>query len=583
MKKKPYSAFSRAEYETRTEILAFLHDALKKPLSLSDVVIDYPPQRAFGDFSVACFAFSKITGENPKELSARLEKKFLEKGKSFKMLARAKSAGPYLNFFVDRKQYATELLREIGEKKQSFGNSYIGGGSKIMIEYSQPNTHKEFHIGHLRNVCIGTALVHLYRTLGYSVISANYIGDIGAHVAKCLWAYSRFHQNVKPPKNRGKYLGRIYTEAYLKLEEHPEWEKEVQEVLQKLEAGDKKLISLWKKTRQWSLHEFYAIYKKLGAKFDVYFFESEVENPGKKIVSELLHKGIAKKSEGAVIVDLEEYGLKKFLILKSDGSSLYSTKDLALARIKFEKYKIDRSIHIVDARQTLYFQQLFKTLELMGFVKPMLHIPYEFVTLKDSAMSSRLGNIVLYEDFEETVKSKAAEETVKRHSDWKPREIKNVSEKIALAAIKYGMLSHGNGSIITFDPDKAIELSGNTGPYLQYTCARISSIMKKAGKTRLSKTPECAHTLTPYEEEVIFSLAKFPSAIAEAVERNDPLCLTSYLISLAQHFSGFYENVPVLRSEDPEVRRARLTIASAVRTVIAKGLTLLGISPLEKM
>lgn len=579
MEKNTLRNFSRAEKEVRTEVAELLQEVVGEKFFAESIGLTSPPSSDLGEFSLPCFSFAKVLGKNPQEAARSIAENFFRSGRK-KILSRAQSAGPYVNFFVDEKKFYGMLLGEILKRGGLYGSSEMGKGKKIMVEYSQPNTHKEFHIGHLRNICIGGALVNLYSAMGYRVISANYIGDIGAHVAKCLWAYLRFHKGVTPPHNKGKYLGKIYVEAFLKLEEHPEWQKEVSEILQNLEAGEKKLLSLWKKTRKWSLDEFSRIYQRLGVHFDEYFFESEVEKDGKKLVQELLRSHIAQRSEGAVIVDLEKYGLKKFLILKSDGTSLYATKDLALAQKKFKKYKIDKSFYVVDSRQSLYFKQLFKTLELMNFRKEMAHIPYEFVTLKDGAMSSRSGNAVLFEDLEEKIFERAREETKKRHPDWSAKEIGRISRRLAFSAMKYGMLSYGNNSPIVFDMVRSLELAGNTGPYLQYTHTRIASILKKA-KAKGELTASIPET-EKEERELLLELSRFPKIIEDAAMRFDPSHLSNYLFGLSQAFSLFYETVPVLKSES-EKREFRLALVRAVKQVMSAGLNLLGIPPLEKM
>lgn len=583
MEQEKIQNYSNVERKCREEIFDFLRFSLGKNFDENFIFIEYPPEASMGDFSITCFGLAKKAGVSPNEFTKSLAEQFAIQKKVMhdgRIIHNVKSFGPYLNFFVDNARFVNNVIGQILQEDEDFGNSSIGKGQKIMIEYSQPNTHKEFHIGHLRNVCIGFSLVELYKVLGYKVISANYIGDIGTHVAKCLWAYIKFHYSDALPKNKGKFLGEIYVEANKRLEENEEYKKEVSEILQKLEAGDKKLKSLWKKTRKWSLNEFYSIYKNLGVVFDIYFFESEVEEKGKKIVKKLLKDGVAKKSEGAVIIDLEAHGLKQFLLLKSDGTSLYSTKDLALAQIKFKKYRIDKSFYVVDMRQSFYFKQLFKTLEVMGVHKDTAHVPYEFVTLKEGAMSSRSGNVVLFEDFEDAIILKVEQETKKRHNEWKEGKIKDVSRKISHAAMKYSMLSHGNNSVIVFDMERSLALHGDTGPYLQYVYARISSILKKAnssaGKIFIKES------VNEEEMNLVRKLSRFPKTLELSAEKFDPFLLSHYLYELAQIFSEFYEKVPVLKGE-PKMLAQRLAILRAVKVVFKKGLKILGIEPLEQM
>ncbi|MFA4872006.1 MAG: arginine--tRNA ligase, partial [Patescibacteria group bacterium] len=529
-----------------------------------------------GDFAVPCFYLAKLLRRSPNQIADDFKKKIQPAG----AIKSVQNIGPYLNFFINPAIFGKKVLQEIQKKKAAYG-ALKSGKEKIMIEYSQPNTHKEFHIGHLRNAVLGNSLVNINKFAGHKVVAVNYIGDIGAHVAKCLWALEKFHQGEKLPENKGKYLGQVYTEAAQKTEANPDFKYQADAVLQKLETGDKKWLALWQKTRKWSLAEFAKIYKILGVKFADVFFESEVEKPGKKIVDELLKKGLAEKSDGAVIINLEKYDLKNFLLLKSDGSSLYSTKDLALAELKFKKYKIDKSIVITDSRQSFYFQQLFKTLEVMGFDKQMVHIPYEFVTLKDGAMSSRAGNVVLFEDFYEQVLLRAKTETKKRRQDWSDKKIKATAEKIALAAIKFNMLKTGNNNVIVFDIEEALSFDGFSGPYLQYTCSRISSVIKKAGLAGLAEI-NYAKLNSDIEKELMLKLAEFPQAVGEAVKTYQPSEVAKYLFDLARLFSNFYQKLPILNSE-AATRKARLALVGAVEQVLNNGLKLLGIEPLREM
>jgi len=558
------------------EILSAVEKAVGQEIDISQLEITRPPEASLGDWAVPCFYLTKLLRISPNQVALEIKNKI-------KLPAGVKSAqnfGPYLNFFLKEKYLAKGLLTDIGKKQEKYGR-LAGEKEKVMIEYSQPNTHKEFHVGHLRNAVLGSALVNLYRLAGQKVIAANYIGDIGSHVAKCLWALNKFHQGEpEPASHKGQYLGKIYTEAVQKAEENEEYKKEAQEVQNKLEAGDKYWTNLWKKTRTWSLEEFNGIYKILGVKFDKVFYESEVEKPGKKIVEELLAQGVAKKSEGAVIIDLEQYGLKQFLLLKSDGTSLYSTKELALAKLKFDKYKIDASYVVVDSRQSFYFQQFFKTLEIMGFKKKVKHIAYEFVTLPAGAMSSRQGNVVLFEDFLREMTALASQETGKRHKDWSEKEVAETAEKIALAAIKFSMLRVGKNSVIVFDPSEALSFDGYSGPYLQYTVTRINSILRK--NDLAIKAPDYSLLKERAEKELLLKLAQFPQTISEAAREFEPSVLSKYLFETAKIFAGYYQEVPVLNSEE-NLRLARLALIGGVKQVLVNGLNILGIETLERM
>jgi arginyl-tRNA synthetase len=560
----------------KKQILDLVEQAVGREIDKGQLEITAPPESEMGDLALPCFYLSKLLRVSPNQIAAELKQKI----KADDLIKEVQNVGPYLNFFLDSALLNQQILKEIASRGDQYGSQKFGQ-EKVMIEYSQPNTHKEFHIGHLRNALLGSSLVNLYRFCGFKVVAANYIGDVGAHVAKCLWALEKFHAKEELPENKGKYLGKIYTEAVRKVEDSEKFKQEADVVLQKLENGDEKWLTLWQKTRKWSLDEFNEIYKTLGIKFDNFFYESEVEKPGKKIVEELLEKKVAEKSDGAIIIDLEKYNLKKFLLLKSDGSSLYSTKDLALAQLKFKKFKIKESILVVDTRQNFYLQQLFKTLEVMGFKEKMAHIPYEFVTLKEGAMASRSGNVVLFEDFFEQIVAHAEKETIQRHKNWPEKKIKAVAKKIALSAIKFNMLKVNNGSIIVFDIDEALSFDGFSGPYLQYTLSRISSVVKKAGVKSFGRI-DYSKLNTDLEKELILKLAEFPEAVRQAKNDNEPSVVTKYLFDLSRLFANFYQQAPILASESG-TRQARLVLLLAVRQVLGNGLALLGIEPMEQM
>jgi arginyl-tRNA synthetase len=561
----------------KSDIKAGVAQALGQAFDLEQLEITRPPEATMGDLSVPCFYLSKLTRLSPNQIAQELKDKIKIKPP----LKSVQNLGPYLNFYLDEKYLAEKVIKEIYKAGDKYGMS-LGNHEKAMIEYSQPNTHKEFHVGHLRNAVLGSALVNLQRFAGQKTIAANYIGDIGSHVAKCLWAYDKFHKNEpEPAEHKGQYLGKLYTEAVNLCEENEEYKKEAAEVQQKLESGDKYFTNLWKKTRKWSLQEFDSIYKILGVKFDKVFYESEVEKPGKKIVEDLLAQGIAQKSEGAVIIDLDKYGLKQFLLLKSDGSSLYSTKELALAKLKFEKYKIDASYIVVDARQGFYFKQFFKTLELMGFKKKTAHLSYEFVTLPEGAMSSRKGNVVLFEDLLKEATDLALAETAKRHEDWSPEELSDAATKIALAAIKFAMLKTGRNNVITFDIKEAMAFDGFTGPYLQYTVTRISSILRKENIKSLAEA-DFGKLTHQKEKDLALTLSEFNDAVREAAQTFEPSHLAKYLFDLSKLFSSYYQEVPILNAET-KTKEARLALIGAVKQTLANGLKILGLETLERM
>jgi len=563
--------------KTKIEIVGLISKALGQTVEVQAANLAPPPNKAMGDLAYACFGVAKALKKSPVEAAKDIAAAIKPAG----LVAEAVAAGPYVNFRLDRTAFSAAVISEILAAPDSFGAASAKKGEKIMIEYAQPNTHKEFHVGHLRNVCLGQAAVNLCRAAGFEVVPVSYMGDVGAHVAKCLWCLKKFHAGDKIPENRGKYLGQIYAEATRRVDEDEKLKDEVAEVQRKLEAREPEWTKLWEETRKWSISEFEDIFKELGIELDRWYWESEVEEPGKKLVKELLKRGLAEEGErGAIIVNLEKYGLGIFLVLKSDGNSLYSTKELALAELKFGEYKgIGRSIHIVDSRQSLYFQQFFKTLELMGFDKlKTTHLAYEFVTLKEGAMSSRKGNIVAYEDFRDEMTARVAEETGKRRDDWDDKRIKEIAWTVAEGAMKFGMLKQDPDKPIVFDIESALSFDGFTGPYVQYAHARLSSILAKAGGLPKEKVRGSADGP---EHDVLAAVARFPETVSEAAERYKPSILAQYLFDLAQAANDYYRDVPVLSAADDE-RTHRLQVVEAIRVTLRRGLVLLGISaPVE--
>lgn len=555
-----------------------LQGALGKQYTPSVDELERTPDPKWGDIAFPCFGLAKGMAKPPAEIAAELAPKIEPKG----LISKVEARGPYINFFVDADAVGQETLEEILKLKSGYGAWTTGKGKKVMVEYAQPNTHKAVHVGHVRNFLVGKSTVALLRAIGYQVVTASYHGDVGTHVATTLWGLLKFHKDEEPSKTgRGEWLGKIYTEATSYIEKHPKAKTEVQELNQKLMAGDPKLQKLWQKTRKWSIEEFKNIFRELGMKFDKMYYEGDMDAPGKKIVAELLTKGIARESQGAIVVPLEEYGLETFLILKSDGTTLYSTRDLTLAALKLKEWKIDRSLLVVDVRQSLHFKQLAKTLELMGFKKPLIHIPYEFVTLPGGTISSRKGELVTYEEFLETIETTSYNETKKRHKDWSEKKLLETAHRIAFAGMHFGMLAQDLDRPITFDIKKAISFDGFTGPYIQYTGARIAGILRKAPRSS-GKDKTKFSASEPSEQKLVLLLAGFPNIVLRAANDLRPAPLATYLFDLAKAFSEFYETVPVLKAPK-EKQKPRLDLIQAVRIVLENGAGLLGFEIPEEM
>lgn len=680
-------------------------------------LVEVPKDKTHGDFAFPCFRLAKAFRKNPAAIAGELADEVTQALADFDSLEAVTAIGPYLNFKVSTGNLASSLIKNI--LNGSFFAPRPAKNEKVMIEYSQPNTHKAFHVGHTRNVALGDALIHMFEWEGYEVVAVNYIGDEGAHIAKCLWYFQNHFNGEVPDSNLGEFLGNLYTAAgtlldfsllsrcpipdvvaaeILSVEPHPNNEKwtvvrvndgqgehtvacggkgftvgdkaafarlgvrvagrkvetidkdgvvssgmlcsgkelglnedtetihllpegtaagsqladlyrvegaapegqsiadiikernqGVSDTLKALESRQGETFELWKKTRQWSLDEFHRIYDWLGARFDHYFYESEVADRGKDLVYEYLEKGIFQKSQGAVGIDLSEDNLPFLLLLKSDGTGLYATKDLSLAQDKFEKFGIDHSIYVVDVSQSLHFQQVFKTLEKMGYekAKNCYHLAYGLVVLPCGKMGSRFGNVILFSQLKERLYNNITSEYLERYRGrWSDAEINEAAKKISVATIRYGMLKTDNVNQITFDLDEWTSATGNTAPYMLYAYTRTRSVLGEMAKRNLEFDIEKAdwNLLThEKEQELMLEISKLPEVVNRAVEQHKPSLICHYLFKTAKTFSSFYDSCSAIHAGSEELMNARAALMLACGETLKVGLGLLGIETLERM
>jgi len=538
--------------------------------------LETPPQPSFGDLSFPCFELAKIQKTNPQNIAVEIAQKLVVPRDS--VIKGIEATAGYVNFFFAWEKVAGKLLKEVLTKKGKYGSS--SGKKKIMVEFSQPNTNKPMHIGHARNTVLGYSLSKILDFAGNKVVKTNYLGDIGLHVAKSMVGYMKWGDR-EPDKKTDHFVGDFYVRFVNEAKANPQLEEEARELLRKWEAGDKAALALWKKMKDWCLKGFNETYKKLDVNFDVWFYESDLEKSGKDIVKKLLNKGIAFKSpEGAVVADLEKYGLPSCIILRSDGTSLYGTKDLQLAIEKFEKYKIDKSIYVVGSEQKTYLQQIFKILELLGYEKARecYHLAYGLVMLPEGKMSSREGRVVLLDDLLAELEQLAGGVVGKANPNIGEKEKKNISEQVALAALKYALLKVSPEKNIIFDKSEVVQFEGDTGPYIQYAHTRCCGILEKAGKWKPDFNQE---NLTEQEINLVKNIARFPAVVEEAARDLRPHYLCNYVYDLATSFSTFYHACPVLQAE--KEKEFRLALVKSTEIILKNALELLGIVPLEKM
>jgi arginyl-tRNA synthetase len=524
-------------------------------------------------------------------------------------ISRIDAVKGYLNLYFTTSEYARRVVDEVLASGADFGRG-APKPERVMVEYAQPNTHHSFHIGHARNTILGEVLARLVEFAGFETIRATYPGDMGLSVMTAVWAYEKFYKGQEPEgiHERGRWQVKIYAEATAKLEpkenETPEekaqreaYDAERREMLRKWEADDPYVHEAWRITREWSLEEFRDILRNLDVKMDVWFYESEANKLGKEIVDELIAKGIAEDERpqgGPVIVKIDEkLGLTKekyrtMVILRSDGTTLYSTKDLALAKQKFEQYHVDRSIYVVDFRQSLHFQQVFKILELWGFPQAAkcYHLSYGYVTLPEGAMSSRRGRVVLFKDVYDEAVRRALSVESERTGNIPESEREKIAEQIGLGALVYSMLSVDNNKDIVFDINEALSFDGRTGPYIQNAHVRANSILKKSKVESHMSDLQPANfdfELTKHEIELIEQISRFPNTVQQAANEYRPLVMAAYAYDLANAFHSFYHAVPVLQSENENLRKARLRLVAAAKQTLASALRLLDIKAPEVM
>lgn len=563
--------------KAKTEFLQAIKQAAPPGCVPSLEDLEVPPDQKMGDLAFPCFDLAKSLKRNPAEIATELVAKIGPKG----FIAEARAVGPYVNVAFNTKAFGEAVYAEMKELGDEYGTSDVGQDKRLMVEFANLNSHKDVHIGHLRNLFVGQAAVNLLKATGYDVIPVAYINDLGLHVAKSVWCMKIYHKDEEVKlENRIAFLRDVYVEANKLLEEQPPLVAQVTETFRHLEEQRGDEIALWKETRAWSIDYLKKVYNELDLTIDHWYFESEVIGKTKKIIEGLIKKGIVKESEGAWVVDLKDQDMGVNLLIKSDGTLLYNAKDLALAMKKEEDYHPTRSIYVVDERQSHAIRQLFATLKLMGFERELQHLSYEFVTLESGVMAARKGNVIRYEDLRDELFEEAQRETKSRHEDWGEKKIHNVARAVAFAAMRFSMLKQDTAKKIVFNLKDTVSFEGFTGPYLLYMYARIHSLLKKAGRKKPKATTA---TLThPTEHQLIFLLAKYPEVVFDSTQTLQPSMLAQYLFDLAKTFAEFYAHVPVLTREGSELSE-RLALVRAVGEVLKRGLTLLGIETVDEM
>jgi len=459
-------------------------------------------------------------------------------------------------------------------------------GKKIMIEYPSPNTNKPLHLGHIRNMLIGSCTSKMYRFMGNNVIEANLNNDRGVHICKSMLAYKLWGKNKEPDEKSDHYVGKWYIKFAREAKKDKNLEKKALEMLSKWEAGDKKVVALWKKMNAWAYGGFEETYAKFGINFDKYYYESDFYTKGKEIVDKGLKKGVFEKTEdGAIMAPLEKtHKIPDKILLRADGTSIYITQDIYLAKLKFDDHpKMNMNVYVTAHEQDMHFKQLFAVLELLKFpwAKKCRHLSYGMVNLPHGRMKSREGTVVDADNLIENMEHLAKKEIKKRHDDLSKEEVDHRAHEIGLGALKFFILKVDPNRDVTFNPKESISFEGETGPYVQYTHARICSLFAKAGQDAITKV-KFEYLSNAHEKRLVTLLSRFPLVVEDAAQDMRPSTLAHYLIEVSQAFNEFYHACPVIGA-DAELRKARLLLCGGTRTVLKSGLALLGIEAPERM
>lgn len=581
-----YNIFNMSKDQTPKKYLEHLLATALSALDLAPSDTVFPvtaPEARFGDYaSSAALVLAKSTKGNPQELALKIISKLRELDAE-KRFAEIFAAGGFINFRLSPETLG-ENLRLVLKKKGAYGSSSAGRGKTAVIEYFQLNTAKQPHVGHMSSAILGDAIKRLVKFQGYKVLSDTHVGDWGTQFGLLIAAYKKWGNKKIVEANPLEELEKLYVEYNRAMEEDPGLREIGKREFAKLETGDPENRELWKWFNRVSMRKLHAMSRLLALeKFELHLGESFYEDKMPAVLDELRRKNLVSAAEGALCVDLAPYKLDQAVLKKSDGASTYLMRDLAKLKYFWQKYCFDLNVYVVDVRQSLHFRQLFKTAELAGWTGAgkSIHVAYGFMKLPEGMLSTRSGNVVALEKV--IGESAARAEKIIEEKNPKLAGKQKTASAVGLSALKYFVLSHSPKSDITFVWDKALSLEGDTGPYLQYTHARLKSILRKAGKVPGAGIRVLPESLNETERLLLSKLEKFPAAAERAAAEFAPNLVCVFLFDLAQTINRFYQAVPVLKEEDRVLRTFRLALVSAAAQVLKNGLGLLGIEAPEKM
>lgn len=538
-------------------------------------LIEIPPKPEMGDFAFPCFRLAKSYHKAPPMIAQDLKESIGNQA----FLSEIKVVGGYLNFYVDKAQYAQQIIDKYNNATD-YGCSDQGKDKTICIDYSSPNVAKNFHVGHLRTTIIGNSLYKIFSKLGYKVVRINHLGDWGTQFGKLIVAYKKWGSREAVEEKGIEELMDIYVKFHEEAEKDDSLNDEARAWFLKMEQGNEEALEIWQWFRDISLKEFMRVYNILGMEFDSFAGESFYRDKTADIIKRLTDDGLLKESQGAMIVPLDEYDMPPCIVAKKDGSSIYATRDLAAILYRKATYNFDRCLYVTGLEQKLHFAQVFKVIELMGndYAKNLVHIPYGLVSLKSGKISSRKGNVIFAEDLLRESINKTTSIIEEKNPDIPDKE--EVAKQVGIGAIIFNDLYNQRIKDVIFDWNKLLNFDGETGPYVQYTYARASSVLKKIGKV-----PDTIdYTLLTDEASIglLKEIERYPQVIKDAAERYEPSVIARYSIDLAHAFNKFYHECQI-NVEDETTKYTRTNVVKIARYIIKDALSLLGIQCPEQM
>ncbi len=565
--------------EKIADILAPQIEGLEKHEIMA--MIEVPADSKMGDYAFPCFKLAKILRKAPPLIA----KGIAEAIEGEALFERVESVNAYVNMFVSREDMAANVIGEVLKQGDDYGRSDIGAGKTVIVEYSSPNIAKPFHIGHIRSTVIGNSIYKIYDFLGYDTVRINHLGDYGTQFGKMICAYRRWGNREDVIKEPIKSLLSYYTKFHEEAEKDPSLEDEARAIFVKLENGEPEEVELWQWFREESLKEFNRVYDMLGITFDSYNGESFYSDKMPAVVQELKDKGLLVEDGGAQIVKLDQFDLPPALITKSDGSTLYITRDIAAAIYRKQTYDFYKNIYVVASQQNLHFQQWIKVIELMGYdwANDCVHVPFGLVSMEDGTMSTRQGRVIFLED----VLNRAVEKTreIILEKNVNTENIEETARDVGIGAVVFNELSNYRIKDYVFSWDKVLNFEGETGPYVQYTHARACSILRNAGEEVVAAASggfDASKVTSDSAHELIKLIYEMPEVIAEAGEKYEPSIVTRHIVDMAQAFNKFYHDEHILVDDEDE-KQARVALVIAARNAIRNGLDLLGMKAPERM